>query len=93
MTAFKRLVGENIQGIELQQKENMNKVPISFYMPLNFTIDKNGNENIKMDTTGSEKCNFTGFLFVIVVNFPHLLSVRCCKPSTRTCILNLNRNQ
>jgi hypothetical protein len=33
-------------------------------MPSNYTIDKKGNENIKISTTGSEKCNFTVVLCV-----------------------------
>ena len=64
MAAFKLFVEQNIQGIELQQIGNMNEVPMSFDMPSNFTIDKKGSENIKISTTGSEKCNFTVVLCV-----------------------------
>jgi len=64
MAAFKLFVEQNIQGIELQQIGNMDEVPMSFDMPSNFTIDKKGSENIKISTTGSEKCNFTVVLCV-----------------------------
>jgi hypothetical protein len=64
MAAFKLFVEGNIQGTGLQQIGNMDEVPMSFDMPSNFTIDKKGNENIKISTTGSEKCNFTVVLCV-----------------------------
>jgi len=42
MSALKLFVGENIQGIELQQIGNINEVPMSFDMLSNFTISKVG---------------------------------------------------
>ena len=47
MSALKLFVGENIQGIELQQIGNMGEVHMSLDTLFNFTIDKNGTENIK----------------------------------------------
>ena len=40
------------------------EVPMSFDMPGIFTVDLKGAQDIKISTTGSEKCNFTIILCV-----------------------------
>ena len=49
---------------DIQDIGNMDEVPMSFDMPGNFTVDQKGAEDIRITTTGSEKCNFTVILCV-----------------------------
>ena len=62
--SFKSFVESKIIGIDLQHIGNMDEVPMSFDMPSRFTIDQKGSENVKITTTGSEKCCFTVVLCV-----------------------------
>ena len=61
---FKCYVNEKKQGVELMHIGNFDEVPMSFDLPGNFTVDIKDAENVKITTTGSEKCNFTVALCV-----------------------------
>jgi hypothetical protein len=64
MASFKCFVETKIKGIDLHQIGNMDEVPMRFDMPSNFTVDRKGAQDIKISTTGAEKCCFTVVLCV-----------------------------
>ena len=51
---FKVFINEKKTDINIQDIGNMDKVPMSFDMPGNFTVDQKGAEDIRITTTGSE---------------------------------------
>jgi len=61
---FKLFISEKIVGVERNQIGNMDEVPMSFDMPSNFTVESKGTGDVKIITTGAEKCNFTVVLSV-----------------------------
>ena len=61
---FKDFVERNKVDIDLSNIGNMDEVPVTFDMPTNFTIAEKGSTDIKITTTGHEKCGFTVVLAV-----------------------------
>ncbi|PVZ98004.1 hypothetical protein BB558_006003 [Smittium angustum] len=45
--------------IQHSQVGNMDKVPMSFDLPSNFTVETKGKENVNIVITEAEKCKFT----------------------------------
>jgi hypothetical protein len=64
MASFKCFVEAKIKGINLHQIGDMDEVPMSFDMPSNFTVDRKGAQDMKISTTGAEKCCLTVVLCV-----------------------------
>jgi hypothetical protein len=64
MATFKLFVDNIKTGINFQHIGNMDEVPISFDMAGNYTVEKIGTQDIKITTTGHEKCFFTVVLCV-----------------------------
>ena len=65
MAAFKLYVHNIIKtGIDFQHIGNMDEVPVSFDIAGNYTVEKTGTQDIKITTTGHEKCFFTVVLCV-----------------------------
>lgn len=62
---FHLFVGQATNGVEPSQIGNMDEIPMSFDMPTKFTVDVKGTQDIKICTTGSEKCCFTVVLTVM----------------------------
>ena len=63
MTTFVEYVTKNKQDLRLDQIGNMDKVPVTFDMPVNFTLKK-WQKDVHVATTGSEKYRFTVILCV-----------------------------
>jgi len=59
MASFKIYLEEKKINVELPHIGNMDEVPMNFDMPTNRTVDAIGTDDIKIETTGAEKCNFT----------------------------------
>ena len=57
----------------------MDEIPITFDMPANYTIDQKGSQDIRIFTTGAEKCRFTKVLYVTVdgSKLPAYVIFRC----------------
>jgi transposase-like protein len=64
MASFKLFVENAKSGVELQHFGNMDEVPVSFHITSNYTVDEKGSQDIRISTTGNEKCNFTVVLCV-----------------------------
>jgi hypothetical protein len=58
MASFKLFVENAKSGVELQHIGNMDEVPVSFHITSNYTVDERGSQDIRISTTGNEKCNF-----------------------------------
>jgi len=52
------------KGVNHQAIGNMDEVNMCFDMPGNFTVEQKGTEDVKINTTGAEKCSFTVVLSV-----------------------------
>jgi hypothetical protein len=64
MASFKLFVDYIKSGIDFQHIGNIDEVSVSFDMTGNYTVDKKGTQDIKIRTTGQEKCHFTVVLCV-----------------------------
>lgn len=62
--AFRLFYENNKANVDLRNLGNMDEVPVSFDMPSNYTVDQKGVEDVKITSTGHEKCNFTLVLCV-----------------------------
>jgi hypothetical protein len=56
---FRQYVNVECRGINLSNVGNMDEVPVSFDLPRRFTVDERGFQDVRVDTTGAEKANFT----------------------------------
>ena len=61
---FRSYFKQKSRGIDLKHIGNMDEVPMCFDMPSSYTVDRTGGNNIKINTTGSEKNGFTVVLCV-----------------------------
>ena len=59
VSEFQKFVDDKKPGISLSHIGNMDEVAVSFDLPNKFTIAERGSSDIKITTTGHEKCNFT----------------------------------
>lgn len=57
--AFRGFVSRNKEDLPLDRIANMDEVPVTFDLPSNFTIEKRGTSDVKINTTGNEKAKFT----------------------------------
>lgn len=64
MAVFELFVKNAIDGVDFEQIGNMDEVSISFDMPSGFTVERKGSSDVRITTTGSERCNFTVVLCV-----------------------------
>jgi len=64
MAVFGEFVKNATNGVNHEQIGNMDEISISFDMPSGYTIDTKGSTDVRITTTGSEKCNFTVVLCV-----------------------------
>lgn len=70
MASFKLFVENAKSGVELQHIGNMDEVPVSFDITSNYTVDEKGSQDIRISTTGNEKCNFTVVKTIPKETFP-----------------------
>jgi hypothetical protein len=59
MAVFGVFVKNAINGVNFEHIGNMDEVSISFDMPSGFTVETKGSTDVRITTTGNEKCNFT----------------------------------
>ena len=62
--SFKSYMMDKKKGVQLVNLGNIDEVPVSFDLPGNFNVDVKGSRQVRVLTTGNEKCNFTAALCV-----------------------------
>lgn len=62
--SFSTYVKNHTINCTLENIGNVDEIPMTFDLPSKFTVDQKGKQDIKIKTTGAEKCSFTVVLAV-----------------------------